>query len=290
MQWHLLIRSEKVNHSTGFKGVAPHKDRYQVQCTKAPCRHNFLGVFSTAEEGAETYLQHQQESHSYHPESGDNEVEEEKDVVAEQHIEPYVFKSAGDKASSKRKHQLTAMPGDRRVFGMQEEEVTNQGTTSANLDESEKLIRSSFNMTGFKGVHPHGPHRDRYQAQCNTPPCSNNHLGTFFTPEEGAQAYLQHYQKEHPEELQHKREHEGVQQELPEDQKVREDRVLTHKVREAARRERVDSSLTTLRELLALPHKSAKDVVLESTVRHIKTFNEFVNQLPTEAVREDAPK
>ena len=83
---------------------------------------------------------------------------------------------------------------------------------------------------------------------------------------------------------------EVVQQELPEDQIVREGRVLTHKVREAARRERVVSSLTILRELLSLPHSSAKDVVLENAVRHIKAFNKFINQLPAEAVGEDAPK
>jgi len=63
------------------------------------------------------------------------------------------------------------------------------------------LIRSDKNITGFKGV---TPNRDRYQARCNTPPCNHIHLGIFDTPEEAAQAYLHHYQKEHPEELKKK--------------------------------------------------------------------------------------
>jgi hypothetical protein len=42
-------------------------------------------------------------------------------------------------------------------------------------------------------------------AACQTPPCHNSHLGNFGTPEGAAQAYLQHYQKEHPEELEKER-------------------------------------------------------------------------------------
>jgi hypothetical protein len=38
---------------------------------------------------------------------------------------------------------------------------------------------------------------------CHTSPCRHNNLGNFGTPEEAAQAYLQHHQKEHPEELEH---------------------------------------------------------------------------------------
>ena len=66
------------------------------------------------------------------------------------------------------------------------------------MDLSEELMRSDRAKTGFKGVVPdHG----RYQAACNTSSCRHNHLGMFGTPEEAAQAYLQHQQEEHPEEL-----------------------------------------------------------------------------------------
>jgi hypothetical protein len=60
------------------------------------------------------------------------------------------------------------------------------------------LIRYDLNFTGYTGV---APNHGRYQAKYNTPPCRLNHLGCFGTPEEAAQTYLQHYQKEHPEEL-----------------------------------------------------------------------------------------
>jgi hypothetical protein len=59
-------------------------------------------------------------------------------------------------------------------------------------------MRSDTNRTGFKGVHPH---YGRYHATCNTAPCRHNHLGNFGTPEQAAQAYLQHWEQEHPEEL-----------------------------------------------------------------------------------------
>ena len=70
------------------------------------------------------------------------------------------------------------------------------------MDGAEQLIPSDKCSTGYRGVHPN---RGRYQATCDTPPCHNNNLGTFVTPEEAAQAYLQHYQKEHPEELKKER-------------------------------------------------------------------------------------
>ena len=60
------------------------------------------------------------------------------------------------------------------------------------------LIRSDTAKTGFKGVRPHN---GRYQARCNTSPCHHNYLDMFDTPEEAAQAYLQHYRKKHPEQL-----------------------------------------------------------------------------------------
>jgi hypothetical protein len=70
------------------------------------------------------------------------------------------------------------------------------------MDGAEQLIPSSKSSTGYKGV---APNKGRYKAACHTPPCHHNNLGTFDTPEEGAQAYLQHYQKEHPEELKKER-------------------------------------------------------------------------------------
>ena len=63
------------------------------------------------------------------------------------------------------------------------------------VDEKQQiLIRSDKAKTGFKGVQPHN---GRFQARCNTPPCHHNHLGTFGTPEEVAQLYLQHQQQAH---------------------------------------------------------------------------------------------
>ena len=48
--------------------------------------------------------------------------------------------------------------------------------------------------TGYRGVQPNW---GRYQAECNTAPCSHNNLGTFDTPEDAAQAYLQHQRQSH---------------------------------------------------------------------------------------------
>jgi hypothetical protein len=47
--------------------------------------------------------------------------------------------------------------------------------------------------------------KHRYQAKCTTPPCRKSHFGSFGTPEEAAQVYLQHWEKEHPEELEKER-------------------------------------------------------------------------------------
>jgi hypothetical protein len=56
------------------------------------------------------------------------------------------------------------------------------------------LIRTDKGQTGFKGVHPH---YGRYQTKCTTPPCHDKTIGTFVTPEEAAQTYLQHHQHIH---------------------------------------------------------------------------------------------
>jgi hypothetical protein len=52
-----------------------------------------------------------------------------------------------------------------------------------------QLIRSDRAKSGYKGV---SQSRERYQAACTTPPCHNNHFGTFGTPRGGgrAQVYL----------------------------------------------------------------------------------------------------
>jgi hypothetical protein len=63
------------------------------------------------------------------------------------------------------------------------------------------LIKST-SKSGFKGV---SSNQGRYQAQCHTAPCHHNHLGRFNTPEEAAQAYLQHGQIQHGQIVQHGR-------------------------------------------------------------------------------------
>ena len=141
---HLLIRSDRANNTTGYKGVHPHKGRYQVQCNTSTCRKNHLGNFGTPEEGAQAYLQHYQNEHP-------------------------------EELKKERAPPLVLLPVQEHL-----------------------LIRSDTSSTGYKGVQPH---KGRYQAKCNTPPCLQNHLGTFDTSEEAAQAYLQHYQEGHPEEL-----------------------------------------------------------------------------------------
>jgi hypothetical protein len=69
------------------------------------------------------------------------------------------------------------------------------------MDDGEELVRSDTAKSGYKGV---GAQFGRFQAKCTTSTCRNS-LGTFGTPEEAAQAYLQHYRKEHPEELEKER-------------------------------------------------------------------------------------
>jgi hypothetical protein len=96
---------------------------------------------------------------------------------------------------------------DLRVDDGKAVEVTEGGkkTKLSGCDEEEQehlSIRSDKGKTGYKGVHPH---RGRHQATCDTSPCRNIYLGPFGTPEEGAQAYLQHHQKQHPEKLKKER-------------------------------------------------------------------------------------
>ena len=45
-------------------------------------------------------------------------------------------------------------------------------------------------------IYPKGvvANNGRYIAKCITPPCHGNNLGAFDTPEDAAQAYLQHQQ------------------------------------------------------------------------------------------------
>ena len=56
------------------------------------------------------------------------------------------------------------------------------------------LIRSDKAKSGYKGVHQN---KGRYEAGCTTSSCHHNHLGSFGTTEEAAQAYLQHHQVHH---------------------------------------------------------------------------------------------
>ena len=64
------------------------------------------------------------------------------------------------------------------------------------------LMRSDTNRTGFKGVYQD---KGRYKATCNTAACCNHHLGNFDTPQEAAQAHLQHWETNHPEEREKER-------------------------------------------------------------------------------------
>jgi hypothetical protein len=64
------------------------------------------------------------------------------------------------------------------------------------------LMRSDKASSGFKGVQPY---KGRYKATCDTPPCRHHYLGMGGTPEEAAQAYLQHWEEAHPEELEKER-------------------------------------------------------------------------------------
>ena len=64
-----LIRSAR--SKTGYKGVSPHKGRYQAKCSTSPCRKNNLGTFDIPEDAAQSYLQHHQEEHKHEAELKD---------------------------------------------------------------------------------------------------------------------------------------------------------------------------------------------------------------------------
>ena len=90
---------------------------------------------------------------------------------------------------------------DGGAFEMKEV-VKKRKLSGCDEEEQHLLIRSDKAKTGYKGVTPnHG----RYQAECTTSPCRYNYLGHFGTLEEAAQAYLQHREKQHPEQLKKER-------------------------------------------------------------------------------------
>jgi hypothetical protein len=72
--------------------------------------------------------------------------------------------------------------------------------------QNSDLIRSRRTISGFQGVTPHS---FGFKASCSRMTCCDGtvpkYLGTFIAPEEAAQAYLQHYEKEHLEELEKER-------------------------------------------------------------------------------------
>jgi hypothetical protein len=81
------------------------------------------------------------------------------------------------------------------------EELENERAPPLQVQER-LLIRSDKSSTGFKGVYSD---KGRHKAECNTAPFHHNYHGTFGTPEEAAQAYLQHCQTNHPDELEKER-------------------------------------------------------------------------------------
>ena len=68
--------------------------------------------------------------------------------------------------------------------------------------DGQQLIRSDKAKSGYKGVHAN---QGWYTAKCSTSPCRHNHLGSFDTPEDAAQSYLQHWEEKHQEELEQER-------------------------------------------------------------------------------------
>jgi hypothetical protein len=76
--------------------------------------------------------------------------------------------------------------------------------SSLQVNAAKDLIRSDKVRSGFKGVREICD--GQYQATCFTSPCVHNNLGaTFGSREEAAQAYLRHWEKDHPEELEKER-------------------------------------------------------------------------------------
>jgi hypothetical protein len=217
VQEHLLIRSDR--SSSGFKGVYPNQGRYQAKCDTAPCRHHFLGRYDTPEEAAQAYLQHCEKEH---PEELEKEraprpvlrpVQEHLLIRSAKNITGY----KGVRLQDGRYRAVCQTPPCHHhhlgTFGTPEEAAQAylqhwEKETEEHEKERQRgprapppvllpvqehlLIRSDKGPTGFKNEYPD---QGRYQATCSTAPCHHNHLGTFETPEEAAQAYLQHHQE-----------------------------------------------------------------------------------------------
>jgi hypothetical protein len=241
VQEHLLIRSAK--GSTGYRGVHPHQGRYQATCNTSPCHLDYLSTFDTPGEAAQTFLQHHQHSHNHQAAPLPCPKDEgrhgwlrmfnalhEKEQQQQPHVgdrisvhwpeegqwfSGRVFEVSEDGSSycvvyddgDKQWHswQGDGAP-DWRVDAGKAVEVKEGGKkrklSGCDEEEQHRLIRSDKSRTGYKQVHQN---KGRFEAKCDTSPCHDNHLGSFDTPEEAAQAHLQHYQKQHPEELDQER-------------------------------------------------------------------------------------
>jgi acyl-CoA synthetase (NDP forming) len=229
VQYHLLIRSDK--HRSGYKGVHAKDGRYRAQCTTAPCRFNQLGRFDTPEDAAQAYLQHWE---TKHPEELEKERAPRPPPPVLPEVQHYLL-IRSDKAKTGYKG-VTAVNGRCQaeckntpchhnylgIFASPEDaaQAYLQHWEKKNPKELEKerappppppvlpevqhhlLIRSDKAKSGYKGVSLRG---GRYRASCDTAPCRKNKLGIFDTPEDAAQAYLQHYEKKHPKELEKER-------------------------------------------------------------------------------------
>jgi hypothetical protein len=210
--------------------------RYQVKCNTSPCRHSHIGSFGTPEEAAQAYLQHWEKEH---PEELKKErVPRPVLLPVQEHLLIQSDRSStGYKGVSSNKGRYKARcetppcclnylgsfnnPEEAAQAYLQHHQHSHNHQAAPPpcpkdegrhgwlrmfnaLHEKEHehlFIRSDRSSTGYKGVQAN---TGRYQTRCDTPPCRRNHLGSFVTPEAAAQAYLQHWEKEHPEELKKK--------------------------------------------------------------------------------------